>query len=86
MCQYPETKRLEDIEARKVGKAWAAEWEARQQVRRPARTIRAPSLDQLDADIARMERGMDMLLLPAMRDPIHCTSSQMGSYTYTDCH
>ena len=44
---------------------------------------------RLDAEIARMERGMERMLLspvPMMREPIHCTSYSLGISVNTDCY
>lgn len=51
--------------------------------------LNAMSVEELDAEIAGVERGMDMMFLPPMplmREPVNCISSQMGSYTYTNCY
>lgn len=59
---------------------------AAERAARPRREYDAGAeIERLDAEIARMERGMDMLLLPTMREPIHCTSYSLGMFTNTDC-
>lgn len=59
---------------------------AAERAARPRREYDASAdIERLDADIARMERGMDMLLLPTMREPIRCTSYSLGMFTNTDC-
>ena len=46
-------------------------------------------IERLDREIAQMEADSRMMLsipFPAMREPITCTSSRIGSSTYTDCY
>lgn len=46
-------------------------------------------MDTLDREISDFEAWRHMMWsdpLPTIPDSIHCTSSQIGSFTYTDCY
>lgn len=46
-------------------------------------------IERLDAEIARVERGMDRMFsspTPMLREPIHCTSYSLGMFVNTDCY
>jgi hypothetical protein len=98
VCRYPIDKAREDREAIEAGKRQAAQWGARStrstRAARPVcdaacQRLNGMSVEELDAEIARMERGMAMMFLPPMpmmREPIHCTSYSLGMFLNTDCY
>lgn len=97
VCRYPIDKAYEDREAIEAGKRQAAHWTRSTRSTRVARPVcdaacqrlSAMSVEELDAEIARMERGMAMMFLPPMpmmREPIHCTSYSLGMFVNADCY
>lgn len=46
-------------------------------------------IERLDQEIEQLEAGSHMMMsppFPTVRESIMCTSSQVGSYTYTNCY
>jgi hypothetical protein len=87
VCRYPIDKAREDREAMEAGKRQAAQWARSTRSTRVARP--GMSVEELDAEIARMERGMAMMFLspiPMIQKPIHCTSYSLGIFFNTDCY
>jgi hypothetical protein len=76
-----------------------SEYAAKKAARKAERRNISPNIDveeeieaeieRLDAEIAKVERGMDRMYsspMPMMREPIYCTSYSLGMFVNTDCY